>query len=204
MLDIWSVDLARHRQRLLGMKHLLAEAELRRTSQFSRPVDAERYLSSHVAVRMILARYGAASGAFERSAMGKPTLPGGPHFSLSRTDGAALVAVSDKDVGIDIERVRPVQLSEPAVLELAAAADVTPLAAWTQLEAWAKWRGIGVAATIEWLGRCGPWRWRASESERLSPVTLPDRVFVASICSDVCVAPMTPLVLEPWVCRESS
>jgi phosphopantetheinyl transferase len=197
MLEIWSIDLARHRQWLLGMRHLLADAELRRASRYRRAVDAERYLSSHAAVRMILAHYGAASGAFERSATGKPTLPGGPHFSLSRTDGAALVAVSDKDVGVDIERVRPVQLSEPAVLELAAAAGVTPLAAWTLLEAWAKWRGIGVAATIARLGRCGTFRWWATESEPLSAVTLPDRVFVASICSDVCAAPMMPLVLEP-------
>ena len=41
---------------------------------------------------------------------GKPVAPGGPHFNLSHTDGLAVVAVSrEREVGVDVERVRPVE-----------------------------------------------------------------------------------------------
>ncbi len=40
---------------------------------------------------------------------GKPRAAGGPHFNLSHTDGLALIAISRaREVGVDVERVRPV------------------------------------------------------------------------------------------------
>jgi 4'-phosphopantetheinyl transferase len=40
---------------------------------------------------------------------GKPVSLRGPHFNLSHTDGLALIAISHaREVGVDVERVRPV------------------------------------------------------------------------------------------------
>ena len=40
---------------------------------------------------------------------GKPRASGGLHFNLSHTDGLALIAISRaREVGVDVERVRPV------------------------------------------------------------------------------------------------
>jgi phosphopantetheinyl transferase len=40
---------------------------------------------------------------------GKPVAPGGPHFNMSHSDGLALIAISRaREVGVDVERVRPV------------------------------------------------------------------------------------------------
>ena len=45
----------------------------------------------------------------ERGPMGKPFFPAMPHihFNLSHSGGLALCALSDRPVGVDIERVRP-------------------------------------------------------------------------------------------------
>lgn len=44
------------------------------------------------------------------SQMGKPYFPAYPdvHFNISHSSGAVLVGVSDRELGVDIERVRPV------------------------------------------------------------------------------------------------
>ena len=45
-----------------------------------------------------------------RTAWGKPWFPAAPavQFSLSHTEGAVLVGIADHPVGVDIERIRPV------------------------------------------------------------------------------------------------
>jgi 4'-phosphopantetheinyl transferase len=73
------------------------------------------------AMRDILSRYvGRAPHTllFGTGRHGKPYLrgPGSPKFNLSHTDGWALLAVCDTDVGVDVERIRtdldPVALAE--------------------------------------------------------------------------------------------
>ncbi len=45
-----------------------------------------------------------------RTDLGKPYFPEWPgvHFSISHTAAAAMVGLSDRPVGVDIERIRPV------------------------------------------------------------------------------------------------
>lgn len=42
--------------------------------------------------------------------LGKPYFPGHPglHFGISHTSGAVLVGLADREIGVDIERIRPV------------------------------------------------------------------------------------------------
>ena len=42
------------------------------------------------------------------NSMGKPVVSDGPEISISHTNGAAAVAVSDRPVGVDIERIHAV------------------------------------------------------------------------------------------------
>jgi len=91
---------------------------------------------------------------------GKPFLEGGPPFSLADSTGLAVLAVGSAiEVGVDLERVRPVRrfgriaarfLGEEAAADLADAvrrgAWDGPIAAWCRFEAWTKARGTGIAA----------------------------------------------------------
>lgn len=86
--------------------------ECERAADFRDPVQRRRFVTAHVAVREIL---GMTTGrAPERIAMtrgryGKPRLiQAGPPFSLSHSGDVALLAVgADREVGIDVEQVRP-------------------------------------------------------------------------------------------------
>jgi len=92
---------------------ILDANERARAARFHFERHRGRYVSAHVALRRLLAeRTGrdAASLAFEMGAYGKPTLAGEPRcaFSLSHSEDLALVALADDgEIGVDLERVRP-------------------------------------------------------------------------------------------------
>ncbi len=76
---------------------------------------------------------------------GKPFFPDAPQvqFNLSHTAGAVLAALSDRPVGVDIERIRP--LSPLARRRLAEGTSQEAFFAdWVRREAVGKWMGAGV------------------------------------------------------------
>ena len=83
------------------------------------------------------------------TSLGKPYFPDHPdvHFNLSHTAGAVLVALSDRPVGVDIERIRPVS---PRTMRRLA--DVQTERAffesWVRREARSKRSGAGVGTML--------------------------------------------------------
>ncbi|MGW0702190.1 4'-phosphopantetheinyl transferase family protein [Streptomyces sp. NPDC002867] len=159
----------------------LDEAERRRADAFRRPVDRERYVAAHIALRRVLAAYTGTAPrdiAFRRAECprcgaphGRPVLVGSAvHFSLSHSRGAVLIGVAPAPVGVDVERLpRPerVDLSATALhpgerreLERYAPGDRPAVFArlWARKEAYLKGTGIGVGGwTSEvYLGDGGP------------------------------------------------
>lgn len=80
---------------------------------------------------------------------GRPFFPGAPevHFSLSHTGGAALAAVSDRPVGVDVERLRPVRAAALRRTE-GAASETEFFQSWVRREARCKLRGVGVGTML--------------------------------------------------------
>ena len=96
----------------------LSEAEHLRASRFRFAADRKRFLGSHTALRSILATYLDAAPRtleFGEGLHGKPLLRAPLHgaalrFSLTHSGSLALVAVTrGREVGVDIEHVRPVK-----------------------------------------------------------------------------------------------
>jgi len=127
--------------------------ELARSARFRLPDLAERYLKSHAALRDILSHCTDAPLDFALHQHGKPYLPLAPHirFNLSHSHEMALVAVTlDHEVGVDIERLRPL----PRFVELAErffppseprpANETDFFRQWTRIEAVLKARGVGL------------------------------------------------------------
>lgn len=87
------------------------------------------------------------------AAAGQPYFPERPglFLSLSHTEGAALLALSDAPVGVDIERVRPIP---PRLGRDFAGREETFWRRWTAAEAAAKRDGRGAGALLP-LGRKG-------------------------------------------------
>ena len=108
-------------------RQLLDSAELARAFGYREPAHGARFAAGRAGLRRLVASYlGAdpASLCFRLGRAGKPAVavhvPAGDHavghscdlvpgfeFSLARTEGLALVAVSAAAVGADIERIRP-------------------------------------------------------------------------------------------------
>lgn len=85
--------------------------------------------------------------AVETAERGKPFFPEYPEicFSLSHTDGAVLIGLSDRDIGVDLERIRPV--GERLCRRITGGTDQAvffPL--WVRREARAKRSGAGIGA----------------------------------------------------------
>ncbi len=134
---------------------------------------AAQWLAAHIALRLLLER---AVGArwrgmpFVRGVGIRPYLQGAPvAFSLSHVAGLALIALAPNgDIGIDLERLRPVHVRPPrrGLIETAGAAldpgealpndaDAKFLQAWVRLEAFAKAQGGGIGRLLTQLGIVG-------------------------------------------------
>lgn len=143
----------------------LPEAERERAASFLREDVRRRWVASRWALRRTLEQYldePAAAIAFAAGERGKPRLAtaGGPRFNLSHSAGLALVAVADREVGIDLEAICPgrdlLALAERALPpEDAAAVGAADPAerpaifypAWARHEARLKCLGVGLRAT---------------------------------------------------------
>src|SRR5215510_261615 len=96
----------------------LSEAERVRASRFRFAADRKRFVASHTALRSILASYldaGPRTLVFGTGPHGKPFLQAplrgtDLQFSLTHSANLALIAVScTREVGVDIEHLRPVK-----------------------------------------------------------------------------------------------
>ncbi|WP_328718445.1 4'-phosphopantetheinyl transferase superfamily protein [Streptomyces sp. NBC_00247] len=150
---------------------VLDESERERAAAFRRPQDRAMYLASHTALRVLLGGVLALPPArvtLVRLACpgcgalhGRPAVAGPAggrvHFSLSHTDGLALVALAARPVGVDVERLPSVATAmdvstalhpaERAELERMAATERPAAFArcWTRKEAYLKGTGEGLA-----------------------------------------------------------
>jgi 4'-phosphopantetheinyl transferase len=112
---VWGVDVRARRVAALAPR-VLTPAELARAARLRQPGDREAYLAAHVALRQLLGRYLGLPPrelAIDREPCpgcggphGRPRVPGSPvQFSLSRTEGLAVLAFAPGPVGVDVEPV---------------------------------------------------------------------------------------------------
>lgn len=95
---------------------------------------------------------------FVYNEFGKPSLPGLPvHFSLSHCKDAVACAVSDHNIGIDVESIVPYNPdvarrvcseSELAMLNRSENKDAAFIKLWTAKEAISKYEGMGLSMTF--------------------------------------------------------
>ncbi|MCX6626108.1 MAG: 4'-phosphopantetheinyl transferase superfamily protein [Candidatus Solibacter sp.] len=103
-IHLWRVRLNR------GKPSPPTAQEAARAARFATPALRRRYLRAHSALRAILGSVTRAPLQLALHERGKPYLPMAPEirFNLAHSSETALVAVArDVEVGVDIERVRP-------------------------------------------------------------------------------------------------
>jgi 4'-phosphopantetheinyl transferase len=172
MTEIWLINVQRSALALAELEReapRLTPQERRRASAIQDPHKRHERIAIATALRILLERIAgpqAAKAPFVTGAAGKPRLADGSvQFSLSHIEGYALIGLSRAgEIGVDLERDRPLRMSERRRAELMAAAvglagrlagtspDARFLLAWCRLEAFAKARGHGLGRTLADLG----------------------------------------------------
>ena len=148
-----------------GLESLLSPEELHESRRFAFVADRCRFIVARALLRTVLSRYVGRDPAglpLRRTPEGKPQLgeplEGRLQFNVSHTREIALYAIGgDRDVGVDVERIRPgltADVLDSGVLVAddterlrtlrGAARDDATFAAWTRREAYAKARGVGL------------------------------------------------------------
>ncbi|QRN40667.1 MAG: 4'-phosphopantetheinyl transferase superfamily protein [Neisseriaceae bacterium] len=110
MTEIWIVELDKINIDVKKYMHIFSDEEIKKYHGFVREFDAISYLKSHLLMKIILAKKISQSihglnSYFYSNQYGKPYLLNGPFFSISHTNGLFAIAISDFDVGVDIENI---------------------------------------------------------------------------------------------------
>ncbi|MFF9343666.1 4'-phosphopantetheinyl transferase family protein [Streptomyces sp. NPDC014773] len=188
----WTVDVPAQRGYAARLAPgLLDAAERTRAGRFVRADDRDRYVTAHVALRLVL---GAVTGtpparvAVDRAPCagcggphGRPVLRDGRrHFSLSHGGSRAVIVCAPVPVGVDVERIprgevvghvapklHPAERAELAALA-PAERPVAFARAWTRKEALLKALGTGLvrSAAADYVGS-GPFPSAADPAFRL-------------------------------------
>jgi len=165
-VHVWWAALDIEASHLRSLQQTLAEEEQARAERFYVPRDRACFIAARGLLRTILGRYlGVAPGGlrFSYNPFGKPALAAAPgqaalRFNLSHSHGLAVYAVTrNREVGVDLERVRADFAWEPLLEQALSAREQavlralpTPLkqaaffAGWTRKEAYLKARGEGL------------------------------------------------------------
>ena len=165
-VHVWVADLDSDPVESARRVAATTDGERERASRFRRPSDAERYLSAHGALRLVLAEYlGCDPVALRLGARdnGKPFLEDASlEFNLSHSGALALIAVArSRQVGIDVELIRPISDLVSLAARVCTPGELATLTAlaephrqraffamWTRKEALAKATGEGISAVV--------------------------------------------------------
>jgi 4'-phosphopantetheinyl transferase len=139
--------------------------ERERAACFRFPRHRDRWIAARAALRDVLSRYLAASPRslrFAAGPQGKPRLDGvdEPRFNLAHSGALALVAVAaGREVGVDLEELRPIPDAETVAAQFFSAAEREALRAapgaegflrlWTRKEAALKRDGVGLSGRLD-------------------------------------------------------
>lgn len=171
-----------------AMLQILPPARRARLLRMRQPEKRREPLCAYA---LLLAALG--GGALPETALapnGKPYFPGCPgvHFNLSHTGGAVLAGISDRPIGVDIQRIRPVSRR---MLERYApsGSEEEFFQNWVRWEAQSKRTGEGVIARI-----------RSGEALQDSSFYYPIETFPGCAAGAACEAPPESLTL--WTLDE--
>jgi 4'-phosphopantetheinyl transferase len=169
-VHLWWISLDVSEENLQTFISLLSEAEKTKAERFKFPQHQRRYQAVHGILRIILGRYLSLAPTqinFTHSDRGKPYLtddcnPVNLQFNLSHSENMAIVGISrDRPIGVDLEKIRPMENAEPLAERFFCASEYDLLTQaipeerdqlffqfWTAKEAYLKATGEGISGGL--------------------------------------------------------
>jgi 4'-phosphopantetheinyl transferase len=165
----WRIELGVSTRVIETLATVLSNDEIERADRFRTAQLRSRFIAGRSILRLALGKYlriEPSAVAIRYEARGKPALDGiesGLQFNLTHSDGSAVCAVARQHlIGVDIERLRPIEKSEALVRrffssgeqdEFAGIAvglrDEAFLRGWTRKEAYLKALGLGITSALD-------------------------------------------------------
>jgi medium-chain acyl-[acyl-carrier-protein] hydrolase len=169
VVHVWRTPLEQPKEYLEALNKTLSLDERQRAERFYFEKDRRHFVAGRGILRALLARYlrrDPAALEFAYNPQGKPTLAGGAgdlRFNLAHSHGLALVAVAQRrEVGVDLERIRPEFAGDQVAERFFSPAEVAALrtlaedqrqdaffACWTRKEAYMKATGKGLSLGLD-------------------------------------------------------
>jgi 4'-phosphopantetheinyl transferase len=168
---VWRASLEIEPAALQRLKSTLAKNELERAERFIFDQDRNRFIAARGILRDVLARYlqcAPQTIEFVYGARGKPAISNGSscdplRFNLSHSHGLALIGLArEREIGIDVERIRPEFAGEEIAKRYFSAKEIVELShlpadlrteafflCWTRKEAYIKARGEGLHIPLD-------------------------------------------------------
>jgi 4'-phosphopantetheinyl transferase len=166
-VHLWHLPLDKTNFDLAEIGEILSTGELARGAKFRFAADRHTFMAAHALVRTILALYlgcPAADISFRRDGEhGKPVLANRSdlHFNLSHADKVAMLGVALREIGVDVERLRPDFAWKPIARHFFSELERRHVESapesmraeaffrcWTRREAYAKACGLGITMEI--------------------------------------------------------
>jgi 4'-phosphopantetheinyl transferase len=167
-VHVWRAFLNVPAARVQSLQRTLAAEELRRAKRYHFQKDRDRFVVARGFLRAILSEYlrtEASQLCFRYNRHGKPELldSQGLRFNVSHSDELALYAISrDREIGIDLERIRPELAGQEIAERFFSPREVASLralpegmqadaffACWTRKEAYLKAKGQGIVLGLD-------------------------------------------------------
>jgi 4'-phosphopantetheinyl transferase len=169
-IHVWHAALDREEKSIAQLESTLSQEEIARADRFHFANDRKRFVAARGLLRELLGKYlqqTPASLEFSYGKHGKPSLTGvnlssGLCFNLSHSAGMAVYAIArERNLGVDIERVRPEFGGEDIARRYFSAREVSDLLTlpaearadsffrcWTRKEAYLKATGMGLQISL--------------------------------------------------------
>jgi 4'-phosphopantetheinyl transferase len=169
-VHVWRVSLDPQEKCRAELSRLLSPDEEARARRSYFPRDRDRFVVCRGVLRLLLGKYLALDPqrlCFVCGANGKPALEEGTadglRFNVAHSEGLALIAVTrGREVGVDLERVRPEMATEEIAVRFFVPREVRALRAlpqrlrpaaffrcWTRKEAYIKATGAGLTRALD-------------------------------------------------------
>jgi 4'-phosphopantetheinyl transferase len=170
-VHVWRIGLDAPDDAVRRVEHTLSADEQARADRYHFPRDRARFILGRAGLRACLARYLGIEPAdvrFQYGPEGKPGLalegtPQGLRFNLAHSAGLALLGVArDRELGIDIEALRPMDDADGVAARICSARELADYRAlpdserllaffrcWTRKEAYVKALGRGLSMALD-------------------------------------------------------
>ena len=170
-IHVWHAALDREKEVIVQLESTLSPEEKARSDRFHFVNDRNRFVVARGLLRELLGGYlhqAPASLEFSYGQHGKPSLSGenassGLNFNLSHSSGHVVYAIArERNLGIDVEHVRPESAGEDIAQRYFSAREVSDLRTlppearvegffhcWTRKEAYLKATGMGLQISLD-------------------------------------------------------